>query len=131
MADRLSERFVEVEEEQWVKAEVQYGQQQRRLLPQKQLPLGLTVCDHFVLGQRVRHPDDVVGHETEYVSQSHGRYTTRRPPGVDPELRVAAAAQQPPESQAAGDHHGGRCVQEQSGTEEDAEGVPLQADVFL
>lgn len=131
LADRLSERCAEVEEEQGVEAEVQHRQQQRPLLPQKQPPLGLTVCDDFGLGQRVRRPDNVVGHEAEYVGQSHGRHTACYPSGFEPEFRVTAAAQQPPDSQTAGQQHAGRGVHKQSCAEEDGEGVPLEADVFL
>lgn len=67
LPDCLSERCVEVEEEQGVEADVQQAQQQRRLLPQKQLPLGLAVRYDLGLGQRVRRPDNVVRYKAEYV----------------------------------------------------------------
>lgn len=91
---------------------MQHAQQQRRLLPQEQLLLGLAVCDDFGLGQRVRRPDHVVGHEAEHVGQRHGRHAARRPPGVDPEFGFFATPEEPFESQTAGEEHGGGGVEE-------------------
>lgn len=129
--DRPSERCVQVEEEQGVEAQVQDAQQQRRLLPQKQLPLGLAVRYDLGLSQRVRCPDDVIWDEAENVGQRHGRHTPCHPPGLDPEFRVAPAAQEPLQSQSAGDEHSSGGVEEQRRAEEDGEGMPVEADVLL
>lgn len=110
---------------------MEHAEQQRGLLPQKQLLHGFTVRDDFGLGQRVRGADHVVRHEAEDVGRRHGRHVHRHPPGGRPKFGVAAAAQELFDSQAAGEEHGGGGVEEQGGAEEDGEGVPVQADVLL
>jgi len=131
LPDYFSKRSIEVEEEQRVEADVHHAQQQRRLLPQKQPPLGLTICDVLGLGQRVRRPHSVVGNKAEYVGQRHDRYGHHHSPGVHPEFGVAATVQEPFESQTAEDEHGGGGVEEQRRAEEDGQGVPVEADVLL
>ena len=110
---------------------MQHAQQQRRLLPQKQLPLRLAVCDDFSLSQRVRRPDHMVRHKAQDVGQRHGRHAPHRPPGVHLQFGVVATPQESLESEAAGDEHGGGGVEEQSGVEEHGEGVPVEADSLL
>lgn len=110
---------------------MQHAQQQRRLLPQEQLPLRLTVCDDFSLSQRVRRPDHVVRHKAQDVGQRHGRHAPQRPPGIHLQFGVFATPQESLDGKAAGDEHGGGGVEEQSGVEEDGEGVPVEADAFL